>query len=172
MWPFKNDGPSFASDTFRHKPSINQRIRMLSISHSCSNHSSLEMEAECLTKTLSHLMMICGWTPLTSQHRPENDHERQCICQIRYEKMRGVRLAFQICLFYTSQTRDSTLQPIKLHYFTKQRYTRFSFFVLICAYRQNFVIKTTFKYRVDPSHFFMPYLADALPFMVIFWSML
>ena len=55
MWPFRNDGPSFASDTFRHKPSINQRIRMLSISHSRSNHSNLGMEAECLTKTLSHL---------------------------------------------------------------------------------------------------------------------
>ena len=86
--------------------------------------------------------------------------------------MRGVRPVFQICLFYTSQTRDSTLEPIKLHYFTKQGSTRFSFFVLICAYSQNFVIKTTFKYRVDPSHFFMPYLADALPFMVIFWLML
>ena len=32
--------------------------------------------------------------------------------------------------------------------------------------------KTTFKYRMDHSHFLMPYLADALPFMVIFWSML
>ena len=23
-------------------------------------------------------MMVCGWTPLTSQHGPENDHKRQC----------------------------------------------------------------------------------------------
>ena len=102
MWPFRNDGPSFVSDTFRHKPSINKRIRMLLISHSCSNHSSLEMEAECLTKTLPRLMMICGWTPLTSQYRPENDHKRQCICQIRHEKMKGVRPIFQICLLYIS----------------------------------------------------------------------
>ena len=28
------------------------------------------------------------------------------------------------------------------------------------------------KYWADHSHFLMPYLADALPFMVIFWSML
>ena len=119
-----------------------------------------------------YLMMICGWNPLMSQNQPENDHKRQCICQIRHQKMRVVHPVFQICLFYTSQTRDSTLDPIKLHYFTKQGSTRFSFFVMICAYRQNFVIKTTFKYRADHSHFLMPYLADALPFMVIFWSML
>ena len=116
--------------------------------------------------------MTCRWTPLTSQHRPENDHKRQCISQIRHQKMRVFHRVFQICLFYTSQTRDSTLDPIKLHYFTKQGSTRFSFFVMICAYRQNFVIKTTFKYRAGHSHFVMPYMADALPFMVIIWSML
>ena len=55
MWPFRNDGPSFVSGTFRQKPSVNQRIRMLSISHGCSNHSNFEMETECLTKTLSYL---------------------------------------------------------------------------------------------------------------------
>ena len=46
--------------------------------------------------------MICRWTPLTSQHRPENDHKRQCICQIRHEKVRVVCPVFQICLFYSS----------------------------------------------------------------------
>ena len=117
--------------------------------------------------SLERSLMIYRWTPLTSQHRPENDHKRQCICQIKHEKMRVVHPVFQICLFYTSQTRDSTLEPIKLHHFTKQGSTRFSFF-MICAYRQNFVIKTTFKYGADHSHFLMPYLADALPFMVIF----
>ena len=75
--------------------------------------------------------------------------------------MRVVCPVFQICFFYTSQTHDSTLDPIKLYYFTKQGFTRFSFFVMICEYRQNFVIKTIFKYRVDHSHFLMPYFADA-----------
>ena len=32
------------------------------------------------------LMMICGWTTLTSQCPLKNDHKRQQICQIRYEK--------------------------------------------------------------------------------------
>ena len=105
--------------------------------------------------------MICRWKPLVSHHRPENDQKRQCICQIRHQKMRVVCPVFQICFFYTSWTHDSTLDPIKLHYFIKQGFTRFSFFVMICEYRQNFVIKTIFKYRVDHSHFLMPYFADA-----------
>ena len=32
------------------------------------------------------MMMICGWTTLTSQCPLENDHKRQQICQIRHEK--------------------------------------------------------------------------------------
>ena len=87
------------------------------------------------------MMLICGWTPLRSQHRPENDHKRQCICQKMHQKMRVVRPVLQICLFYTSQTLDSTLEPIKLHYFTKQGSTRFSFFVMICTYKQNLLSK-------------------------------
>ena len=31
------------------------------------------------------LIMICGWTTLTSQHLLENDHKWQQICQIRHE---------------------------------------------------------------------------------------
>ena len=30
--------------------------------------------------------------------------------------------------------------------------------------------QTNLKYRADPSPFFMPYLAEALPFLAIFWS--
>ena len=37
--------------------------------------------------------------PLMSHHRLENDHKRQCICQIRHEKLRVVHPVFQICLF-------------------------------------------------------------------------
>ena len=91
------------------------------------------------------LMMICRWTTLMSQHGPENDHKRQCICRIRHEKMRVVRPVFQICLFYSSQTRDSTLDPIKLHYFTKQWSTRFSFFVMICAHRTKYCYQNNFQ---------------------------
>ena len=56
----------------------------------------------CCVPHTKHFMMICRWNPLTSHHRPENNHKRQCICQIKHEKMRGVRSVFQICLFYTS----------------------------------------------------------------------
>ena len=42
-------------------------------------------------------MMVCGWTPLTSQHGPENNHKRQCICQIRHQKMRVVWPVFESC---------------------------------------------------------------------------
>ena len=38
-----------------------------------------------------------GGLPLTWQHRPENDIKKQGICQIRHEKMRGVRPAFESC---------------------------------------------------------------------------
>ena len=62
----------------------------------CCLSSLLEEDPQTL------LMMICRWTPLTSQHRPENDLKRQCICQIRHEKMRVAHPVFQICLFYTS----------------------------------------------------------------------
>ena len=31
------------------------------------------------------MVMICGWTILTSQHPLENDRKRQKICQIRHE---------------------------------------------------------------------------------------
>ena len=43
------------------------------------------------------LMMICAWTPWTSQDRPENDHKRQCMWQIRPEKMKVVRPVYQLC---------------------------------------------------------------------------
>ena len=39
---------------------------------------------------VSTVMMICGWTPVMSQHRPENDRKRKCICQKMHEKMRVV----------------------------------------------------------------------------------
>ena len=39
-----------------------------------------------LNAPLKSMMMICGWTTLTSQCPLENDHKRQQICQIRYEK--------------------------------------------------------------------------------------
>ena len=48
------------------------------------------------------LMMICGWITLTSQCPLENDHKRQQICQIRYEKCWLVCPVFQVRLFYTS----------------------------------------------------------------------
>ena len=53
-----------------------------------------------------------GGLPLTSQHGPENDHKRQCICQIRHEKMRGVRLVFRSCfanniLFYVRKSKQN-----------------------------------------------------------------
>ena len=38
----------------------------------------------------NHLMMICGWTTLTSQRPLENDHKRQQISQIRHEKCQVV----------------------------------------------------------------------------------
>ena len=53
-----------------------------------------------------------GGLPLTSQHRLENDHKRQCICQIRHEKMRGVRPVFRSCfdnniLFYVRKSKQN-----------------------------------------------------------------
>ena len=38
-----------------------------SVIHSCSNHSNLEMEAECLTKTLSYLNLNSLSAPRTFQ---------------------------------------------------------------------------------------------------------
>ena len=79
------------------------------------------------------LMMICRWTSLMLQRQSENDQKRQCFCQIRDGKWRGVRPVFQICLFKASYTRDLFSQPIKWHYFTKKGSTRFFIFVLICT---------------------------------------
>ena len=101
-------------------------------------------------------MMICGWTPLASQHQPENDYKRQCICQIRHQKMRVVQPVFQVCLFYTSQTHDSTLEPIKLHYFTEQESTRFSFFVMICTHRTKYGYQNNFQISGRPLSFLDP----------------
>ena len=52
-----------------------------------------------------------GGLPLTSQHGPENDHKRQCICQIRHEKMRVVHPVFESCfdnniLFYAHKSQQ------------------------------------------------------------------
>ena len=55
---------------------------------------------------MNTLMMICGWTTLTSQHLLKNDHKRQGICQIRHENCLVVRPVFQVCLFYASQSCD------------------------------------------------------------------
>ena len=55
-----------------------------------------------LNAPLKSMMMICGWTTLTSQCPLKNDHKRQQICQIRHEKCRVVRPVFQVCSFYTS----------------------------------------------------------------------
>ena len=41
-------------------------------------------------------MMICRWTTLMSQCPLENDHKRQQICQIRYEKCWVVCPVFQV----------------------------------------------------------------------------
>ena len=59
-------------------------------------------ENHCSPDVLKALMVICGWTTLTSQCPLENDHKRQQIWQIRHEKCRVVRPVFQVCLFYTS----------------------------------------------------------------------
>ena len=65
-----------------------------------------QKNAQSLMQTISNsfhmVMMICGWLTLTSQCLLENDHKRQQICQIRYEKSWVVRPVFQVCLFYTS----------------------------------------------------------------------
>ena len=43
------------------------------------------------------MMMVCGWTPSDVTASPENDHKRQCICQIRHKKMKVVRPVFESC---------------------------------------------------------------------------
>ena len=48
------------------------------------------------------VMLICGWTTLTSQCPLKNDHKRQQICQISHEKCLVVCPVFQVCLFYVS----------------------------------------------------------------------
>ena len=99
--------------------------------------------------------MICKWTNLTSQCLLENDHKRQQISQIRYEKFWVVGLVFQVCLFYTSWSCDKGLQPIKLHYLRNVWSTHFSFNVYFSANRAKNVLSTQFLFsesRMD--HFF------------------
>ena len=103
------------------------------------------------------LMMICGWTTLTSQCPLENDHKRQQICRIRYEKFWVVHPVFQVCLFYTSQSCDKGWEPIKLHYLRNVWSTRFSFNVYFSANRAKNVLSARFLFSekwMDHSFFF------------------
>ena len=80
------------------------------------------------------MMMICRWITLTSQHLWQNHHIKPYFCQIRAWKKSVVRPVFQICLLYTSHTRDRQFEPIKLHYSKNVRSTWLSKFVIVCVF--------------------------------------
>ena len=74
----------------------------LSVSHCFRGWSKINLKVcdiiNCLNK--NSITQLVDPSDVTTSTR--NDHKRQCICQIRHEKMRGIHPVFQICLFYTS----------------------------------------------------------------------
>ena len=92
-----------------------------------------------LTVPYNHiLIMIPGWTTLTSQQRHPNYLIRLPFRQIRASKKKVVvRPVFQICLLISSQTRDLTSKPIDLHYLKNVWSTRCSNLVIVCAFRSK-----------------------------------
>ena len=121
-------------------------------------------------------MMICRWITLTSQHLWQNHHIKQYFCQIRAWKKSVVRPVFQICLLYTSHTRDRQFEPIKLHYSKNVWSTRLSKFVIVCAFRSKNCgspgFQTILKTGQTTLFFSCPYLAEMLLYMVILSMML
>ena len=62
---------------------------------------NIEESLKDLPTTNLPVMIICGCTTLTSQCPVENDHKRQQICQIRYEKCWVVRPVFFKFVYFT-----------------------------------------------------------------------
>ena len=122
------------------------------------------------------MMMICRWITLTSQHLWQNHHIKQYLCQIRAWKKSVVSPVFQICLLYTSHTRDRQFEPIKLHYSKNVWSTRLSKFVIVCAFRSKNCgspgFQTILKTGQTTLFFSCPYLTEMLLYMVILSMML
>ena len=59
----------------------------------------------------SLLMLICGWTPLTSHNRAENNHIRLLLFQIRACKLKRVLPSFQnfVC-FDIIRSQDNQIE--------------------------------------------------------------
>ena len=80
----------------------------------------------------NNMMLICGWTTLTSQCPLENDHKRQQICQIRHEKCLVVLPVFVKFVYFTRHSRVTEAES-QSNCFRNVWSSRFSFFVYFSA---------------------------------------
>ena len=86
----------------------------------------------CVLFVLGRLMVICGWTTLTSQCPLKNEHKRQQICQIRHEIALWSSIWLRIIVMWQRLTANqiALFQECVVH----PEWTSFFFFFYFCLF--------------------------------------